>query len=334
MVLNLAYMFCNGGPVALKVHYLGNLTEQIIITKLVFPSIGASILQKFSLLISIAKLIIVFFSTLQLTVLIKANKECATDHFVTYQAMEGDLPATFNQGQTELGPDAAVHIKEVDPGHHVLIYLRFINTKVVIRQLGGYYSVAVVMPQELVTNTSTTTTGQWSSEIIETGDEEVYQTVPVQLCNVGCPSEDRIPYRDILAQVAIGDESSTSVPQLIPYSQAVDMCLNLAVTDFFLDSCVFDLMSTGDANFSRASAHAYQDSLKLLPQLAATYANRTDPDLGNPYQNHKASTSSAPVHKPSFYSILYQSHLNYLHRTTFILIALMIHGVVVNILYL
>lgn len=48
--------------------------------------------------------------------------------------------------------------------------------------------------------------------------------------------------------------------------EAKAKCTETKITGFYLDSCLFDLLTTGDENFSSAAWHALDDSF-LLDEL-------------------------------------------------------------------
>ena len=53
-------------------------------------------------------------------------------------------------------------------------------------------------------------------------------------------------------------------------SQALELCSHYNLTDYFLDSCMFDLMTTGDSYFRQAAAAAQLDLWTQDPQTAAS----------------------------------------------------------------
>jgi RGM family protein len=220
-----------------------------------------------------------------------------------------------------LGEERSLAIEEIVPNEHIEIHLHYIDTTVVIRQVGGYFSVAVKMPAQIVNETLIM-------------DEEQIQLVPapVQLCSSGCPLNQIIPYKEIIANAkpvinstkykTVSENSMTKdFPRVILSKEvSLEKCRSAGLTDYFLDSCVFDLMSTGDNNFTTTSLYAMKDSVRLVPQLAARRQNRTDIDLRG-----VKSWSNRAMNSLVFHSILYQSHLNYIHRTSYILFVLLVH---------
>ena len=61
--------------------------------------------------------------------------------------------------------------------------------------------------------------------------------------------------------------------------QAMRECQYAKLTDFYFDSCVFDLMATGDKNFTQAAFYAQEDLKRLDPKSARMISNRTSLDL-------------------------------------------------------
>lgn len=192
--------------------------------------------------------------------MIKRNEECGASRFVTYQAVTDSLPQAFDDGRTHFGPDRSVQITEVDPGKHVEIYLRFIDTTLIVRQVGRYFTFAIKMPEDLVKH---------SADQNPDG---------IQLCVKGCPQSEQINYREYLAHKhsrlkALTEQSDMEIAMNRDLAEA--KCREANVVDFYYDSCVFDLMTTGDSNFTQAAHSALQDVLRLYPQAAKMHKNRT-----------------------------------------------------------
>ena len=206
----------------------------------------------------------------QLTVVIKQHEECAASHFVMYQAQTDYLPGTFEDGRTHFGPEKSVQITEVDAGKHVEIYLRYIDTTLLVRQVGRYITFAIRMPDELVN----------ASRNYREGSN-------LQLCVMGCPRNERINYRKLVAQkhIRLKGMNGEMLTRTMSRDEAVSKCREANVVDFYFDSCVFDLMTTGDTNFTVAAHKAFEDILRLHPEKKHT--NRTHVDLS--YSNNAQS---------------------------------------------
>ena len=227
--------------------------------------------------------------------MVKQHSECASSVFVTYQASAGELPGAFDDGSVELGGSdrgcggSGVRLREQSPGHHVEIHLRYVDTTVVLRRTGPHYSVVVRMPAAIM-----------NASIADDPDG-------LQMCVRGCPHSERIDYREFLAMrnTRLKQErqqsgtATTSVEVTSPSSsdkmtrdEAASRCLDAGVVDYFFDACVFDLVSTGDKNFTLAARHAQRDTLRLLPESAATLRNRTSfAELDQSYWNGGQRTS-------------------------------------------
>ena len=241
------------------------------------------------------------------------------------------------------------------------IYLRYLDTTIVIRQISArFFSIAVKIPQAIVNRTLAAAAAGDQSSL--TQDMETNPFIPVQLCMKGCPASERIDYREILVQshpVApasssssrrdrsrMGDNRDGAVLQttLVSRDVAEELCRRSHLLDYYLDSCVYDLMSTGDANYSHAVRLAQSDEFRLVPTLIQQHNNRTLLDTkhidafegtksrtggggrGGGRNDHgdKSSSAGTSMHFLNKYltsfSILILSHLNYMHRTTFVLI--------------
>ncbi|CAL4115265.1 unnamed protein product, partial [Meganyctiphanes norvegica] len=112
-----------------------------------------------------------------------------------------------------------------------------------------YLTVIVTMPETLVEGLG--------------GDDEQL------LCVQGCPVSERL------------DRPGASLPSIrpaMPKEEATILCKKHNVTDYYLDSCIFDLVTTGDLNFSVAAQTAQRDLWSYAPQAArATLKNCTQP---------------------------------------------------------
>ncbi|XP_006823393.1 repulsive guidance molecule A-like [Saccoglossus kowalevskii] len=187
-------------------------------------------------------------ATDQLTVIIKGHSECSEQKL--YQAQTGNLPASFVDGTYSSGPGRSLVIVEILPGKHVEIHAKFIATTIVVRQVGSYLTFAIRMPGDLV----------------DTGVKD-----GLELCVKGCPHQEKIDFNELLSSPnQIKDTSGLVMSK----ETAIAKCLEANVTDFYFDSCVFDLITTGDVNFTMAAKKALKDYQELLPN-ANVHRNRT-----------------------------------------------------------
>ena len=227
--------------------------------------------------------------------MVKQHGECASPVFVTYQAALGELPGAFDDGSVELGGNeramggSGVRLREQTAGRHVEIHLRYVDTTVVLRRAGSHYSVVVRMPAAVV-----------NASVTDDPDG-------LQLCVRGCPHSERINYREFIAlrstrlkpqrqkqegtAVASATEVTSSADEMAR-DKAAAHCRDAGVVDYFFDACVFDLVSTGDLNFTQAARHAQRDTLRLLPESAGELRNRTSlAELDRLYSNGARRTS-------------------------------------------
>ena len=215
---------------------------------------------------------------------IKRDENCGSSKYVTYQASTDDLPGTFDDGRTHFGQERSVHLIEEDPGKHVEIYLRYIDTTLVVRQVGRYFTFAMKMPEEIVEHSRDNNNG-------------------IQLCVRGCPASEVIDYREYLAQKYVKLKSLTEDSNFkvaMSRSLAEAKCKDARVVDFYYESCVFDLMTTGDSNFTQAAQSALSDVLRLYPEASKMLRNRTGPvEIGKPYSS---AASSFVVSRTSLHS--------------------------------
>ncbi|KAG8194694.1 hypothetical protein JTE90_028008 [Oedothorax gibbosus] len=165
----------------------------------------------------------------KITVIIRQHGPCAQEK--TYEAQPDSLPGVFADGSKWSGP--GVRIREEVPGKHIEIHLRYVATRIVIRQSGKYLTFAAKMPSAIATQGAQ-------------GD------ATLELCVRGCPRRERIDFERIL------DSKSG------PKNEAIAACKALNITDFYFDACVFDLLTTGDDSFSAAARDAMIDGGQSL----------------------------------------------------------------------
>ncbi|NXT78428.1 RGMB protein, partial [Zapornia atra] len=190
-------------------------------------------------------------ATNKITIIFKSYQDC-TDQKV-YQAVTDDLPAAFVDGSTAGGEGntKSLRIVEKVTGRHVEVHARHIGTTVYVRRLGHYLTLAVRMPRELVA--------------------AYEESQGLQLCVSGCPSSERIDDSGRLALPALGrvlPQGGAAPPQPVyTLDTATTKCHEkMLVKDIYFYSCVFDLLTTGDANFTAAAHSALQDVEALHPR--------------------------------------------------------------------
>lgn len=190
-------------------------------------------------------------SFLQITIIFKAHREC-TDQKV-YQAVTDDLPAAFVDGSTSSGDGdtKSLRIVERESGHSVEMHARYIGTTVFVRQLGRYLTLAVRMPEDLAMSYE--------------------ESQDLQLCVNGCPLSERIDDGQGQVSAILGHTlPHPSLAQAWPgytLETANAQCHEkMPVKDIYFQSCVFDLLTTGDANFTAAAHSALEDVEALHPR--------------------------------------------------------------------
>ncbi|XP_071965905.1 repulsive guidance molecule A-like isoform X2 [Antedon mediterranea] len=191
-------------------------------------------------------------ATSKISVVIKSNAKCAEQKI--YFAESGRLPAAFLDGTNTSGPSQSVVILDVVPRKHVEIHLQYVATTIVLRQVGRFLTFALSMPRDL----------------IQDKEDDA-----LQLCVKGCPARERIYFKDFLNLRYKQLDNLDPSRKLTSRVEAVAKCKKAEVTNDYFDSCVFDLMTTGNANFSLAAQHAFMDVKRLHPNPKRVLANRT-----------------------------------------------------------
>ncbi|KAK2513412.1 Rgmb, partial [Columba guinea] len=190
-------------------------------------------------------------ATKKITIIFKSYQDC-TDQKV-YQAVTDDLPAAFVDGTTTGGDGHTKNLQIVEKvtGKYVEMHARYIATTVYIRQLGYYLTLAIRMPQELVM--------------------AYEESQDLQLCVNGCPSGERIDDGGHLPLPVMGQlhpQGGAAHPwSAYTLETATAKCNEMMmVKDIYFYSCVFDLLTTGDANFTTAAHSALKDVEALHPK--------------------------------------------------------------------
>ena len=173
-----------------------------------------------------------------------------------YQATTEDLPLAFQDGSRTGGKSGSLTIAErvgSGVGREVKIQARYIGTSIIIRRVGSYLTFAIRMPEETL---------DFSED-----------NGGLQLCLHGCPRNELIKEHTLghHGQQLILQGTNIELGPLRPPNQAYTVeratakCRKtLQVEDVYFQSCVFDLLTTGDPEFSMAAYGALED-LKALP---------------------------------------------------------------------
>ncbi|XP_053263859.1 repulsive guidance molecule B [Podarcis raffonei] len=190
-------------------------------------------------------------ATNKITIIFKSYQDC-TDQKV-YQAVTDDLPAAFVDGTTSGGDGdtKSLHIVERVSGKYVEMHARYIGTTVFVRQLGRYLTLAIRMPEELAM--------------------AYEESQDLQLCVNGCSSSERIDDSGHLPLPVMGQllppGASSQTRSVYTLESATAKCHEkMLLKDIYFYSCVFDLLTTGDANFTAAAHSALQDVEALHPR--------------------------------------------------------------------
>uniref|UniRef100_A0ABM5FCB4 Hemojuvelin-like isoform X1 n=1 Tax=Pogona vitticeps TaxID=103695 RepID=A0ABM5FCB4_9SAUR len=169
-------------------------------------------------------------ATRKLTIIFKNMKECVDEK--VYQAETDNLPAAFIDGSVNGGErpgGSSLTLHEHTPGRHVEIRAAYIGTTISVRQAAGRLSFSIRVAEEV------------ASSFTEEQD--------LQLCVFGCPAAQRIP-------------RSHGWPRLgnITREKARLLCRKkLPVEDAYFQSCVFDVVTSGNADLTQPAHDALED---------------------------------------------------------------------------
>uniref|UniRef100_A0ACB8G6A3 Uncharacterized protein n=1 Tax=Sphaerodactylus townsendi TaxID=933632 RepID=A0ACB8G6A3_9SAUR len=182
----------------------------------------------------------------KLTIIFKDVKECIDQK--VYQAEIDNMPAAFvdgsmNGGARPGGSSLAIH--ERSPGGHVEIQAAYIGATIAVRQAGKQLSFSIRVAEEV------------AFSFTEEQD--------LQLCVGGCPPSQRI------SRSACCHSSADLAAQ-----KARLICKGkLPAEDVYFQSCVFDVVTSGDANFSLAAHDAFEDARAFQGDLKVLHIFQT-----------------------------------------------------------
>ncbi|XP_027707942.1 repulsive guidance molecule A [Vombatus ursinus] len=191
-------------------------------------------------------------ATSKLTIIFKNFQECVEQK--VYQAEMDELPAAFADGSKNGGDKHGANslkITEKVSGQHIEIQAKYIGTTIIVRQVGRYLTFAVRMPEEVV-------------NAVEDRDNQ-----GLYLCLRGCPLNEQIDFQSFHATESWstrrrGAGTPVSPPDVFTYETAMARCKEkLLVEDLYFQACVFDLLTTGDVNFTLAAYYAFEDVKRL-----------------------------------------------------------------------
>uniref|UniRef100_A0ACB8E687 Uncharacterized protein n=1 Tax=Sphaerodactylus townsendi TaxID=933632 RepID=A0ACB8E687_9SAUR len=183
----------------------------------------------------------------KLTIIFKSFQECVDQK--VYQAEMDVLPAAFIDGSQNGGDKHGANslkIAEKVPGQHIEIQAKYIGTTIVVRQVGRYLTFAARMPEEVV-------------NAVEDRDNQ-----GLYLCLRGCPLNQQIDFEAFQSTTQASESHPRPKGQAFTHNTATAKCREkLPVEDVYFKSCVFDLLTTGDVNFTLAAYYAFED-VKML----------------------------------------------------------------------
>ncbi|XP_063003406.1 repulsive guidance molecule A-like [Elgaria multicarinata webbii] len=200
-------------------------------------------------------------ATSKITLIFKSYLGCTEQK--VYQATPEDLPLAFSDGTRTGGLKegaGSLCILGKPGAKQVEIQARYIGSTAIIRQVGRYLTFAIRVPED--------TLG---------GSEE---SSGLQLCLHGCPRNELIRVH----RLGLASSRRTYTAE-----SAAQQCSRLLrVEDVYFQSCVFDLLTTGDPEFSMAAYGAledmkalYHDRLKLQ-SVSKTLTSASASGFDNP----------------------------------------------------
>ena len=203
-----------------------------------------------------------------------------------YQATTVDLPLAFQDGSRSGGESGSLSIVErggSGVGRQVRIQARYIGTSIIVRRVGSYLTFAIRMPEDTLDFTE------------DNGG--------LQLCLHGCPRNELIKEHTLGIQSLQPRLQGTNTElgplrpphQIYTVERATARCREtLQVEDVYFQSCVFDLLTTGDPEFSLAAYGALED-LKALPPSKLRQNSPRTPRIYNGAASHTAAAAHSSL---------------------------------------
>jgi len=206
------------------------------------------------------------YALVQVSVIAKrVSGDCAAagGRHLTYFADEGRLPSAWNDDVADAATTTprGAEIFETVPAELVEIHLHYAATVISLRLVGRYYSVSVRLPDSDRRNTST-------------------ELASIQLCHSGCPGTELVDLAAFFHQTArrqVKTKRTTGVRDrkaVLPLPVALWTCGEAAgLSGYLVDSCVFDLLNTGDLSFARLSAKGVLADVRGVGESTAVLNN-------------------------------------------------------------
>lgn len=218
-----------------------------------------------------------------------------------YQATTEDLPTAFQDGSrgsasagSSGGSEAgSLWISEHNGGvggRQVRLQARHIGTSIIVRRVGRYLTFAIRMPEDTL------------------GPAE--ESGGLQLCLHGCPRNELIQEHTLhrLGPPNAVPQGPAGLPlphQAYSVERATTKCREtLQVEDVYFQSCVFDLLTTGDPEFSMAAFGALEDLKALPPSRLKQNPPRTPNNVPSTGGSSSGAQGSAVGTQVSTHSLL------------------------------
>lgn len=181
----------------------------------------------------------------------KGNNECFQQRI--YEANSNHIPDHFKDGTSMMGIRGCwttiYKFTDNDGNDGVELYSCQINTTIIIRKVANFQSGK-----------------KWLTFNIKTPVEIIESSYG--LCVSGCPVSEMVDldtdfFRNKFNEVSNEYQNNKKMSP----EDAMKECEHANLTDFYYDSCVFDLMTTGDPQFSSSATLAMIDAKKMDPRL-------------------------------------------------------------------
>ncbi|XP_075763208.1 hemojuvelin isoform X2 [Pelodiscus sinensis] len=183
-------------------------------------------------------------ATGKLTIIFKNMKQCIDQK--VYQAEIDNLPAAFEDGSVNGGErpgGSSLTIRERMSGQHVEIRAAYIGTTIAVRQAGRQLSFSIRAAEEIARAFT---------------DEQ-----DLQLCVGGCPPSQRLSRSEGRRGGMAAEVARMLCKEKLP------------VEDVYFQSCVFDVVTSGDANFTLAAHGALEDAKMFHPDAEKLHIFQT-----------------------------------------------------------
>ncbi|KAJ7985648.1 hypothetical protein DPEC_G00354240 [Dallia pectoralis] len=175
----------------------------------------------------------------KITIIFKNWRQCMEQQI--YQAELDNVPAAFVGGAVTSGEPhgrPSLTVSSDQPGRYAEISADHIGTTLVVRQTGRSLSLSIRLPRAIA--------------------EAFTPEQDLQLCVYGCPA---VQLLEPLPEPSPPFSWTSGHPSVVTQAHCAAL---LPVRDIYYQACMFDVLATGDLNWSLAAVAALEDARTMI----------------------------------------------------------------------